>query len=76
MSDAVRRRGGADFLNTKQAAAYLTLSPRTLEKMRIRGRGPRYRKHGGVVRYHIDDLDAWSADHARTRTGEREDGHA
>ena len=48
------------FLNTKEAAAFLDLKPNTLEKMRVYGGGPVYRKHGRYVRYHIDDLVAWS----------------
>ena len=48
------------FLSTAQAAHYVSLSRRTLEKMRSNGNGPEYRKHGRYVRYHIDDLDAWS----------------
>ena len=57
------------FLDTKLAAVYVRLSPRTLERMRYAGGGPRYRKHGRYVRYHIADLDAWSAGRARTSTG-------
>src|SRR3546814_17732937 len=68
MDDAREARARSPFLNTKQAAAWLSLSARTLEKMRVRGRGPRYRKHGGVVRYPIADLDSWSAGRAKTRT--------
>src|SRR3546814_3438895 len=68
MDDAREARARSPFLNTKQAAAWLSLSARTLEKMRVRGRGPRYRKHGGVVRYHIADLESWSAGRAKTRT--------
>ena len=48
------------FLNTKEAAIFLDLKPNTLEKMRVYGGGPVYRKHGRYVRYHIDDLVAWS----------------
>ncbi len=48
------------FLKTPQAADYLNLKPNTLEKMRVYGGGPQYRKHGRHVRYHIDDLIAWS----------------
>ncbi|OCC24621.1 hypothetical protein MB02_03795 [Croceicoccus estronivorus] len=70
MDDAREARAGSPFLNTKQAAAWLSLSARTLEKMRVRGRGPRYRKHGGVVRYHIADLESWSAGRAKTRTSQ------
>jgi hypothetical protein len=28
--------------------------------MRRTGKGPRYRRHGSLVRYHIDDLGDWS----------------
>ncbi|MDV3455867.1 helix-turn-helix domain-containing protein [Sphingomonas sp. HF-S4] len=53
-------RKGSPFLTAAQAALYLGLSPRTLEKLRTRGGGPRFRKHARYVRYHIDELDAWS----------------
>jgi hypothetical protein len=56
------------FLNTAQAAFYIGLSKRTLEKMRVTGGGPIYRKHGRYVRYHIDDLNAWSTARAKTST--------
>lgn len=48
------------FLTTKEAARLLKLKPNTLEKMRVYGGGPQYRKHGRQVVYHIDDLMAWS----------------
>jgi excisionase family DNA binding protein len=48
------------FLNTAQAAYYLGLSSRLLERMRSKGEGPRFRRHGRFVRYHFDDLNAWS----------------
>ena len=48
------------FLTTKEAANFLSLKPNTLEKMRVYGGGPIYRKHGRHVVYHIDDLMAWS----------------
>lgn len=57
---AERARNGSPFLNTAQAAHYIGLSSRTLETMRYTGRGPRFRRHGRFVRYHIDDLDQWS----------------
>lgn len=62
---AARARKGSPFLSTAQAAHYVGLSQRTLEKMRTVGGGPTYRKHGRYVRYHIDDLDTWSV--ARTK---------
>jgi len=58
------------FLDTRQAAVYLGLKPNTLEKMRVYGGGPQYRKHGRHVRYHIDDLKAWSDLRRRDITGE------
>jgi len=52
------------FLTAKQAAFHLGLAVITLRKMRASGRGPRCRMHGRAWRYHIDDLDDWSASHA------------
>ena len=46
-----------------EAARYLRLEPRTLEDHRKFKTGPAYRKHGGKVCYHEDDLDAWSKKH-------------
>jgi hypothetical protein len=57
---AQRARKGSPFLNTEQAAFYLGLSARKLQQMRVRGTGPAFRRHSRYVRYHIDDLDAWS----------------
>ncbi|RUY92377.1 DNA-binding protein, partial [Mesorhizobium sp. M7A.F.Ca.CA.001.12.2.1] len=44
------------FLRTKEAADFLSLSARTLEKHRTYGTGPSYRKLGGRVVYAVDDL--------------------
>lgn len=57
---ATQAKRGSPFLNTAQAAFYVGLSSKTVEKMRRRGDGPRFRRHGRFVRYHIDDLDIWS----------------
>lgn len=48
------------FLRTKDAAEFLGLSPRTLEKHRTYGTGPLFRKLGGRVVYAIDELEAWA----------------
>lgn len=48
------------YLNTRQSAHFLSLSVRKLEKMRSAGTGPRFRRHGRLVFYHIEDLEAWS----------------
>jgi len=67
---AANARKGSPFLNTAQAAFYVGLSRRTLEKMRTAGDGPRFRKHGRYVRYHIDDLDQWSKTHGQASTSD------
>jgi hypothetical protein len=64
---AARARKGSPFLSTEQAAFYLGLSARKLQAMRAGGTGPAFRRHSRYVRYHIDDLDAWSKDVAGTR---------
>lgn len=60
--------GAPRFVRTQQAAAYLGLSHRTLEKHRTYGTGPAYRKLGGRVLYAIDDLQAWADRGARVST--------
>lgn len=65
---AAKAKKGSPFLNTAQAAFYVGLSHRTLEKMRTHGGGPRFRKHGRYVRYHIVDLDDWSQGGAKAST--------
>lgn len=52
------------FLNTRQAAHYLGLSARHLERLRSRSLGPMFRRHSRFIVYHIDDLDAWSLAHS------------
>lgn len=48
------------FLRTPEAARFLGLSGRTLEKHRYFGTGPAYRRLGGRVVYTVDDLRAWA----------------
>ncbi len=48
------------YLRTPDAARIVGLSPRTLEKHRTYGTGPRYRKLGGRVVYALEDLRAWA----------------
>ena len=57
-------------LRTPEAAAYLGLSPRTLEKWRLTGAGPVYRRLGHAVVYDQRDLDAFLAARARTSTSD------
>ena len=60
MADDRPKEPERPFLNTKEAAAWLRLTKNTLEKMRVNGTGPAYRKHGRYVRYHIEDLVDYS----------------
>ena len=47
------------LLTTKEAAAVLGVCTRTLERWRVTGEGPRFRKIGHWVRYAPSDLDEW-----------------
>ncbi|NYZ16926.1 helix-turn-helix domain-containing protein [Azospirillum sp. RWY-5-1] len=58
------------FLRTPEAARLLGLSGRTLEKHRVYGTGPRYRKIGGRVVYALADLQAWADRGLRTSTSD------
>jgi len=58
------------YLTTEQAAARLGLQPRTLERWRWAGLGPKFRKLGGAVRYAPQDLDAWADAATRSSTSD------
>jgi hypothetical protein len=58
------------YLRTADAARFLGLSGRTLEKHRTYGTGPAYRKLGGRVVYALDDLKAWAERGAKTSTSD------
>jgi Helix-turn-helix domain len=63
-------------LSTNDAAAYLGLSPRTLEKHRCYGTGPFYRKLGGRVVYQVSQLEAWADLGTRRSTSDPGKGRA
>lgn len=58
------------YLRTPEAARFLSLSARTLEKHRTYGTGPAYRKLGGRVVYSVDDLQAWAERGAKQSTSD------
>ena len=58
------------FMDTREAAALLGLSPRTLDTYRSTGAGPSYYRLGGSVRYPETDLAAWDAGRGRPRRHE------
>ena len=70
---AVRNTAERDpLLDTEEAARYLTLSPRTLEKWRKEGSGgPAFVKMGRrTVRYLVSALDSYIATSAASSTTE------
>ncbi len=62
------------FLKTVECADMLRLSPRTLERMRVLGGGPRFVKAGPGVRakvlYRLSDITIWTAAHSFASTSE------
>lgn len=57
----------ARLLDVEQAARYLAVSPGTMRKWREAGKGPEYLRMDSMIRYSIDDLDAYVASHPRRR---------
>ena len=60
------------YLGTREAAEFLQLSRKTLDRYRVSGEGPVFHKFGRRVRYARSDLEAWAA--ARRRTSTCDDG--
>ena len=58
------------FFDTRRAADYLDLSPRTLDGYRVSGEGPAFHRFGNRVRYRRPDLDAWAARRRAITTAE------
>lgn len=50
-------------LNNDEAAEYMRISPRTLEKLRTKRLGPAYHKIGRRVVYVLSDLQQFLAKH-------------
>jgi len=55
---------------TAYAAAYLGLSKRYLEALRLSGGGPEFVTFGKAVRYTLDALDAWATSRKRKSTSD------
>jgi len=58
------------YLRTPEAARFLGLSGRTLEKHRTYGTGPAFKKLGGRVVYAVADLQAWANRGTKNSTAE------
>ncbi len=63
-----------NYLNTREAAAWLSLSPRTLDRYRVSGEGPVFHRFGSRVRYLLADVEDWAS--ARRRVSTSDDGSA
>lgn len=71
-SDLKNAEVGVDspFWNTREAAAFLHSSPRTLEKFRLIGQGPSFIKVGRKVLYEIEELKSWAKAQRRRSTSD------
>ena len=58
------------FLDQKAAASFLGISPRTLERFRLEGRGPVFHKFGRRCLYARADLLGWADAQRRTSTSD------
>ena len=58
------------YMGTREAAAVLGLSPRTLDRYRVTGEGPAFHKFGTRIRYARTDLKDWAAKRRRTSTSD------
>ena len=72
--DVRMNENGRNYLSTREAAEWLGLSPRTLDRYRVSGEGPVFHRFGSRVRYLLADIEAWAS--ARRRVSTSDDGGA
>jgi hypothetical protein len=60
----------SEYITEREAANYLGLSARTLQKHRGTGLGPTFYKFGRSVKYAINDLKAWAESKSRKSTSD------
>lgn len=63
------------YMSTPEDGAYLKVSPRWLEELRVIGGGPLFCKLGKRVVYRMEHLDAWASEHERRNTAEGGGSH-
>ena len=73
-SEGVTPTTGTKYLNAHEAAEYLGLSVRTMNRYRVTGEGPPYYRFGGRVRYLRVELDEWATGSRRTSTSNNDPG--
>ncbi len=60
-----------EYLDTREAAKLVRLSPRTLERLRTTGAGPAFSKAGSkIVIYSRLDIETWLSQRRVTSTAE------
>jgi hypothetical protein len=72
MASPPKETAAPRYLTPDEAAEFLRMSPRTLEKQRTLGGGPRFRKFGRMVRYTMRDLVTWAEARSFAMTSEPE----
>ena len=66
---APRQPPDAPLIDTRAAAQWLNIKPRTLIEFRYRGTGPKFVQVGSkLCRYRVADLVAWADANTRTST--------
>jgi hypothetical protein len=73
-SSAAPLQGAAEpvrHLNQIELSRRWKVSPRTLERWRWLGQGPRFMKLGGRVAYRLEDIEAFEAEQLRQITPRR-----
>lgn len=65
-----RRASIARLLNSVEAAERLGISHQRIRALRMEGGGPPFIKIGYLVRYRVEDVEAWIASCARRCTAE------
>ncbi len=58
------------LLDEDQAAAMLNVSKRTLRRFRQKGKGPRFNKIGGKVRYRRSSIEEWLRNNETMESGD------
>lgn len=49
----------SQWITPEELASRLSISPGTVANWRARGKGPTFKRFGGIVRYREDVVNAW-----------------
>lgn len=60
MSDIIRQ--DSQWITPEELASRLSISPGTVANWRGQGKGPAFKRFGGIVRYREDVVNAWIED--------------